>query len=300
MRALAPLLLLLAVVPSVACGAPDDEGDDGDDTEDALIGGHPGALAKFPSTVYLKGTCTAAKVAPKTLLTAAHCVVDPATVDLKYKAGSKLSITRDPAKGYAVMDVADVQVHPSWISGCNTSFCGASSVTAKLDAADVAIIHLVVDDDIPVTPIDSTALAVSDRVTVVGFGCTVGVLSPDTRDIASLKYANTRLVDDGKSVHVGSPITNADLARVGGLYAMTLGPGAAKAKAGLCPGDSGGPLYASRGGHLVVVGVNSNYTLAPDTEDATGLPITNWHTRLDDGSHQKVGDWLRSVGVFSK
>ena len=292
MRALASLLLLAVA----ACGSaePDDENDD---AQDALIGGQPGAMAKFPSTVYLKGTCTAAKVAPKTLLTAAHCVVDPATVDIKYAPGSKLSITRDPSKGYVDMVVADVQVHPAWISGCNASFCGASSVTAKLDAPDVAIIHLTVDDEIPVTPVDSTALGANERVTVVGFGCTVGVISPDTRDVQSLKYANTRLVSDGRAVHDGSPITNADLPQVGGIYDMTLGPGAAKAKAGLCPGDSGGPLYTSRSGHLVVVGVNSNYTLAPDSVDAVGLPITNWHTRLDDGSRQGVGGWLRSVGV---
>ena len=282
---------------SAACSAEAD--DDGvDQVDDALIGGKAGALSRFPATVYLKGTCTAAKVAPKRILTAAHCVLDPATLDLKYKAGAKLSLMRDPSKGYADSVVAAVHVHPTWLKACADTFCAASAITARLDAPDVAVIDLVDDlADVPVAAVSPQALAVGDRVTVVGFGCTVGVLTPDNRDIASLKYSVTRTVADDRSVHVGSPVLVTDLPQVSGIYSMTAGPGSAKAKAGLCPGDSGGPLYVERNGITTVVGVNSNYTLAEDTKDTVGLPITNWHTRLDDASKHQVGQWLRSLDV---
>lgn len=291
-------LLSASTLGGAACAAPTDAGDDAEQTEDALIGGKAGALARFPSTVYLKGECTAAKVAPKRLLTAAHCVLDPATVSIRYKVGSKISITRDPARGFAELEVAAVHVHPAWIKACEDSFCAASAITARLDAPDVAVIDLATDlDDVPIASVDAAPLAPGDRVSVVGFGCTVGVLVAETRDVTSLKYAETRLVAADRAVHAGSVVFPADLPQVSGIYSMTAGPGSAKARAGLCPGDSGGPLYKRRDGNLVVIGVNSNYTLAPDTKDTVGLPITNWHTRLDDKSKHGVADWLRTVAV---
>jgi hypothetical protein len=33
-----------------------------------------------------------------------------------------------------------------------------------------------------------------------------------------------------------------------------------------------------------VAGVNANYTLRPEETDDVGLPVTNWHTRLDESS----------------
>ncbi len=75
-------------------------------------------------------------------------------------------------------------------------------------------------------------------------------------------------------------------------------PGRSAKKSGLCPGDSGGPLYEeSASGALSVVGINSNYTFAPEDVDPAGLPVTNWHTRIDDGSSHKVASWLSSVGI---
>jgi len=268
-------MLLASTLGGAACAAPAGQGDAEDRTEDALIGGSPGGLARFPATVFLKGECTAAKVAPRRLLTAAHCVLDPATVSIRYPVGSKISVTRDPSKGYAELEVAAVAVHPAWIKACEDSFCAASAITARLDAPDVAVIELAADlPDVPVASIDVTPLSPGDRVTVVGFGCTAGVLVPDARDAISLKYADTRLVAADRAVHAGSVVLPGDLAQVAGIYSMTAGPGSARARAGLCPGDSGGPLYKkTRDGSLVVVGVNSNYTLAPDQPETVAIKM---------------------------
>lgn len=296
-RVIALGLLVASTLGGAACAGPsEDDGQDG--TRDALIGGQAAALARFPATVYIKGECTAAKVGPRRLLTAAHCVVDPATVNLRYKAGSKIALTREPAKGFADAEVAAVHVHPAWLKACADTFCGASAITSRLDAPDVAVIELVNDlVDVPVAFVDAAPLAIGDNVTVVGFGCTVGVLTADNRDKATLKSADTRLIASNRAVHEGSAVLTTDLGQVSGIYSMTAGPAAVPAGVGLCPGDSGGPLYKNRNGNLVVVGVNSNYTLGPDTKDQVGLPITNWHTRLDIKSKHAVGEWLRSVGV---
>jgi secreted trypsin-like serine protease len=284
-----------------ACAAPaDGDGDAADAAEsnDALIGGRTASAGQFPSTVTLKGECTATKVAPKRLLTAAHCVLDPATVSIRYPAGSHLSVAHDPSKGYADVEVAAVHVHPAWMKACEDAYCAASSVTARLDAPDVAIIDLVTDlADVPAASIDAAPLAPGDRVTLLGFGCTAGVLVPDARESITLKYAETRLVAADHAVHDGSAVLPADVPQVAGIYSLTSGPGAAKARAGLCPGDSGAALYKKREGQLVVVGVSANYTLGPEAKDDVGLPITNWHTRLDASSKHDVGGWLKSLGV---
>jgi V8-like Glu-specific endopeptidase len=293
---------VMATLGSAACAAPSDadqanETDPGE-SDDALIGGRAASASQFPATVYLKGTCTATKVAPNRLLTAAHCVLDPATVSIRYPAGSRISVTSDPSKGYADVEVAAVHVHPTWMKACEDAYCAASAVTARLDAADVAVIELAAElPGVAVASVTASSLAPGERVTVLGFGCTAGVLVRDTRESVTLKYAQTRLVPADRAVHEGSAVLPADVAQVGGIYSLTAGPGAAKARAGLCPGDSGGPLYATRDGKLVVVGVASNYTLGLEAKDDVGLPITNWHTRLDDGSRHGVAAWLRSVGV---
>jgi V8-like Glu-specific endopeptidase len=303
-RSLHALVLLgaMAALGGVACAAPSDASEpDAEQGDDALIGGKAASATQFPATVYLKSGCTATKVAPKRLLTAAHCVLDPATVSIRFPKGSKISIAHEPGKGYADVEVAAVDVHPAWLKACEDAYCAASSVTARLDAADVAVIELATDlVDVPVAAVASAPLAAGERVTVLGFGCTSGALVPDTRDALTLKYAETRLVPADRAVHDGSSVLATDVLQVAGIYSLTAGPGAARSKAGLCPGDSGGPLYAKRDGALVVVGVNSNYTLGPEAKDSVGLPITNWHTRLDDASRHGVGAWLKAVGVTVK
>lgn len=294
--------LAATILGGAACAVTGDAGGDADSAEsnDALIGGRAASAGQFPSTVTLKGECTATKVAPKRLLTAAHCVLDPATVSLRYPAGSRISVAHDPGSGYVDVEVAAVHVHPAWMKACEDAYCAASSVTARLDAPDVAVIDLATDlPDVPAASIDAAPLAVGELVTVLGFGCTDGVLVPDSRDAITLKYAETRLVPSERAVHPGSPVLAADVAQVAGIYSLTSGPGRSptKAHAGLCPGDSGAALYKKRAGQLVVVGVASNYTLGPEAGDEVGLPITNWHTRLDASSKHGVARWLSSLGV---
>lgn len=290
----------LAVTGAAAC-ATEAVGDDGlaSARDDALIEGRLALAGQFPATVYIQGLCTATKIAPKRFLTAAHCVLDPATVSLRYPPGAPIALAHDPSKGYASVVVSAVHVHPSWLKACDESYCAAAAVTARLDAADVAVIDLATDlEDVPVAPIDSTPLAGGDHVTVTGFGCTVGVYAPEPLGRGALRYGETSLIDADRAVHDGSPVRASDVSQVAAIYALTQGPGRAPTLAGLCPGDSGGALFRRRaGGSYAVVGVNSNYTLGPETGDAVGLPVTNWHTRLDEKSRHGVGRWLRSLGV---
>ncbi|MBX3191116.1 MAG: trypsin-like serine protease [Labilithrix sp.] len=299
---LGAVLVFAAFAAGCAAPAAEEIEEEATAGEDALIGGKPATVADFPATLYLKDGCTAAKVAPKRVLTAAHCVVDPATVSIVYPAGAKLALARD-GKSFVEHEVAAVHVHPSWMRACEETYCASSSATALMDAADVAVIELTRDlDGVPEAAIDPAPLAPGDAVVVLGFGCTEGVLAPDAHGRSSvprsLAYADTRVVDARRAIHEGSPVGADALPRVTGSYAMTPGPAFGKGgSAGLCPGDSGGPLYRRAGGELLVAGINANYTLRPEAEDTVGLPVTNWHTRLDAKSRHGIASWLASVGV---
>jgi hypothetical protein len=289
---------VLALTGALAACAPPSDESEPDSAGDALIGGEEASPDAFPSTVYLESGCTAVKVGASLLLTAAHCVLDPTTVDPRWKAGDTLKLARPPADALGDYTVAATHVSPEWKKACERTFCAASAVTVRLDAPDVAVIELTSDvAGVPIAPVDANALATGDRVTVLGFGCTDGVLRSDETAGHALKAKETTIIDGAAAVHEGSTLTTAELPAASGTYAMTAGPGLDPSAAGLCPGDSGGPMYRRTDKELLVVGVNANYTFRPDKLDDRGLPVTNWHTRLDDSSRQKVGPWLRTLGV---
>lgn len=310
LRRILTAVALLAITATAACGSAGEEQDAEEMSgEDALIGGAPATVAQFPATVYLKKGCTAAKVAEKRLLTAAHCVMDGSTLDLKYGPDKPVELTREPSKGFTTHAVAKVHVQPKWLPACESSYCASSTVTALLDAADVAVIELAEDlVGVPIAPIDTAPLATREKVTVLGFGCTEGVTAHDTRTDITLKYAETTILAPSRAVHEGSPVDAMKVGQVAGIYALTPGPAVlggtkelparVKNAGGLCPGDSGGPLYKKRGDTLVVVGVNANYTLRPGEKDLAGIPVTNWHTRLDAQSRLGIAAWLESVGAI--
>jgi hypothetical protein len=290
----------LAAVLAVGCTAETDpRPEDFVAADGALVGGTPAKPGQFPGVVHLEAGCTAAKVGPRHLLTAAHCVVDPAMLTLRYGEGAPVAIAVDPAKGYVAHEVSAVHAHPAWLAACETTYCGASAVTARLDAPDVAIIELArtlagVDE----ARVDPTPLRSGERVVVLGYGCTEGVHVADRRARPELAWADARVISPQAALHAGSSVGAGDVAVFGELYALTAGPGLGGAEAGLCPGDSGGPLFRVGEAGMAVVGVNANYTLYPDGKDAVGLPVTNWHTRLDSGSRHDVAGWLEGLGVL--
>lgn len=281
-------LLLVGVLFLGACRQVEVEQPDTDDKD--LIGGDETHNADVPATVGISldghHACTASRVGPRHLLTAAHCVFNASSLEIYYAPKSTITL-RAANDTQTPMIVKSASVHPLWASKCADTLCSASAVTAKLDAPDVAVIELEEEPkNLATAKVDREPLAAGDLVRVTGFGCTTGVYVSDNVAVA-LRTAEQKVVAATAAIHDGSFVTAADLPVFGGNYALTAGA------AGLCPGDSGGPLY--RNG--AVVGVNANYTLRPDTEDQVGIPVTNWHTRLDGKSRNAVGQWLSDVGV---
>lgn len=289
MRALVAMLLGV-----VACGQTS-----ATQQEDNLIGGEHVDRELFAATVRLPASkCTGAWVGPRHILTAAHCVFDagrgaPMAV---YAAGAALEL--DTAMGMREVTIEDTFISPTWAELCPRTYCGIAEVAARQDAADVALIVLEDEiEEVRFLPLATLPMAPGDLVIIQGFGCEDGIHAGDERGEATLASAETRVVPASDALHDGSYIEPEHLETASANYFMTAGPAHADGGAGLCPGDSGGPVYTESEAGLAIVGVNANYTLLPDEQDPLGLPVTNWHTRLDGDARHAVASWLAAHGA---
>lgn len=351
-------------------------------SEGELIGGRLAREGELDSTVQIKGNCTGAKVGPRLVLTAAHCI------NHLYYPGARLELTNAKAVGrfaaegagepFRAYTLERVEIEPAWKDFCANQSCSGVHISGRNTMADAALLVFAEDIlDIPEASVDLSPLEAGDEVVLAGYGCEDAVGGSWDYTGSRLRVAETRILPFSAAVHEGSFVppgeAHAEVARtMDGIYAITPGPdwvealpvdspvedggpladasepeasatdaggpsrtpstdggpsdaaadddaavasdageahdGAAPAgdpAGGLCPGDSGGPLYRKRAdGSLLVVGINANYTFTggyeyPQPEGYSfrygGNPRTNWQTRVDDSRGLKVGAWLRTL-----
>ncbi len=282
---LASLALMVFGLPFAAgCAgevAPEEENEALGQSASQLIGGDVATADQLDATLWI-GNCTAARVGPRQILTAAHCVLQKNTATLKsqFTVGKTLSVTNDKtlssASYTAPRTIERVQVHPSWITACRDGCPNNQALTAPFPA-DIAVITLSVGlpPGIATAPVATGRLANGASVTVTGYGCEQNI---DTGSAARLKFERTFAMG-----HANDTLE--------GAYVFTRGKTADAEEASLCPGDSGGPLYRGTStGVPAVVGVNAYYTFS----DSSGVSTHNMHTRIGGNQHNVVG-WLRNI-----
>jgi hypothetical protein len=257
-----------------------------------LTGGtaHPQVSGSmFPSTVNLNGGCTATKIGPRHFLTAAHCAYDftTATAVPAYWDNKTIAITNEayPLHGstypnpWTGVTIQHTYFANSFWNACTSAPCSFSDMITK--GADLAIVH--VKEETPhiatVSNIDFQAPWVGKPVIIVGYGCEEGKNGRSRSQInpelpwGRLKYHQTNMGSpsllSNVSVPANSPLLNWEFITPG----LPLG----QENASICPGDSGGPVFADDGMGSVLVGVNSGFP----SWDSSETGVLNYHVRLD-------------------
>ncbi len=267
-------------------------------SESELVGGRQATDDEFPSTLLIATNCTAAKIGPRHVLTAGHCVDDNAL----FAAGSTLHLTSKKAAdstspndaAFVPVVVEKTYVHSTWEAGT-----GPVKVLGPTLAADVAIVVLTRESqeaiaDIPIATVDSNPVAPGDKLVVMGYGCEAGLYSGFDYAQSRLKIQSTVALSRDEAIAPGRYPEPSPGVRIEDNYLFTPGAKLDSADAAsLCPGDSGGPVYRDDGTQRVIVGVNAYYNFQPN--DPSYVSLTNWHTRLDAQAGYGVGAWVQSI-----
>jgi hypothetical protein len=196
-----------------------------------------------------------------------------------------------PPVGELIEDaIAEVKIHPSYLGKCGLGACELGR-PGGADVADVALIVLKSDNDIPIVPVETAPVGAGSKVLVLSNGCNPGAAR-------RLRARETKLAAADALAHEGTHYEGPLAQAVVGSYVVTKGPGSAERDAmGICGDrDVGAPLFLANA--AAVVGVNSNISAgSPEAGPAAALPQANLHARVDAVARHEIGAWLAQGGA---
>jgi hypothetical protein len=297
---------ILALGCLLACGptAPKDY-------ELNLINGKLATAQEFTSAlVYLASDgsrCSGVKVSKRQILTAAHCVVEPSGLvkDALSVPRAKLEISNFPRR--VVTDtslwhsgrIAKIDLPDAYLDFLAICYTEANGDTAAEQACsgrynapeDLAVITFV--QDLPtawgIASLDLNPVKEGEPVTMVGYGCEKNI---DTKSNIVRKMYGSTNVKSWKTVSTDlklglKALAGQDIERTGFITGGPEYPGLqSDLFPGLCPGDSGGPVYRQPSG--AVVGLNKWVEVGPARQS-----VFQVHSRLSSSTKAEIEQFLR-------
>lgn len=182
-------------------------------TNSDLIGGRQALEGEFAGALLIRDDCSATKVGPRKILTAAHCI------DTHLSVGSTIDVTQSAATGafamkapaWQAVTITQVDIAPSWVEGCVGAACAGAHVVGEKAIDDVALVT--VDQDIvgEEVAVDLSPVKEGDAVIIAGYGCEESVGGAWDYKNQRLRVAETTALSFEASVHPGSYVTKEDI-----------------------------------------------------------------------------------------
>ncbi|HEY1238531.1 MAG TPA: trypsin-like serine protease, partial [Solirubrobacterales bacterium] len=242
----------------------------------SVVGGRPASLTNWGFTVAVltpHTLCTGSVISPTKVLTAAHCVANPAT--MMVRSGSTSAFA-----GGELHSVGAAAVNPGW----NHGFIG-----------DLAVLTLRIPTSAPPIQLASPA---EDSV-LTGPGAVLSVAGFGARNPAPRRKPKIGVLKTAPAfVHGFCPVPTSLMCDAGGksgLRAVRKIKGKKRKRSiqrTICAGDSGGPMVAATPAGLRQVGV-AEATAAPPKRSAFGFVWCG--LKGFPALHTRVASWLSFV-----
>ncbi|PIV08300.1 hypothetical protein COS52_03450 [Candidatus Roizmanbacteria bacterium CG03_land_8_20_14_0_80_39_12] len=182
------------------------------------------------------GYCDGTIVAKQWVLTAAHCVIKRKTSNIGIYIGS---IDLHGANGNAqTIYINDILIHPYYNADKNEN--------------DIALIKLSKEIDLPIEPVSLNSDITKERDGQVGVIIGWGLIEDEART-SILRQGIIPILDKSRTLKWDQRYLNS-------IFSSTIVAGYPNGGAGICNGDSGGPLLVWSGMRWLQVGVVSGTT----------------------------------------
>jgi secreted trypsin-like serine protease len=232
------LTILGCAIATMALAAPAGAAATGGGAQASIVGGSPASIDQFPSLAYIEAgnehsgfACTGTVVAPRVVLTAAHCAEDIETGAFSQPAEYKVAIgVANPKQSSPenVFDVVATHVFPSFDPGAIHGDAAILVLSRPTSAPPLALAG----------PADAGLYAGGTMVSVAGWGLTAA----GNRQAPSNLRSTTMVVQNDSSCKRRTRGFYKEYSPA--LQLCLLSPPADRS--GTCFGDSGGPAIGQR------------------------------------------------------